>query len=291
MALFSGEKFFLLLLTALLLTGNNSFSQRPGNDRARLEVSGEVKKMTVVTHAVAKKYNAGEFDKQSLTDSIDYEFNELGNLSFSTQHISHGYPGYSFTYTYDSLGRLVREMRSDYSMYETQGDIVDFVTAFFYNSDNTQREGYSLRRGERVLSERNLYDTKANLLMEQIFDVDGEPGSEYAYTYDASGNAVKVDYFNAKTNVRNGWTRKFDKAGRKLEESYYKSPGVLELRSVFSYNANGDVTRRDRYDANNKPSQRVLYKYEYDSRSNWTKKVEYENGNPVTLTIRSISYF
>jgi len=67
-----------------------------------------------------------------------------------------------------------------------------------------------------------------------------------------------------KENQEDKWIYKFDDKGNGIEEYYYRPDGT---------------------------STKTTFKYEFDSKNNWIKKIMYINEKPVLVNERIIEYY
>lgn len=123
------------------------------------------------------------------------------------------------------------------------------------------------------------------------------------YAYDSSGNQTEVASYDHRTILDFKWARVYDSNGRELEATRYDRNGThqgrLDHREVYAYDDKGNKTDEAWYG----PEGRLLHwwtdVYEYDSNSNWIKRVFYKKVldgkelpfEPSEVTHRSITYY
>lgn len=63
------------------------------------------------------------------------------------------------------------------------------------------------------------------------------------------------------------------------------------IRSVFSYNINGDLERMKVFNENQELELNISYEYRYDDHLNWIYRLQYNGDIPTNVVIRKISYY
>lgn len=278
-----------LKVFALLLFGHAALCQHLTTDREKMSLRDRVQQLSLVSYELSPGIS-GHSEKKILTDSIDYAFNEAGNLSRKNEHYIYGYQGDEFNYAYDKDGKLLYEQRLAANAVEP-GEVMEFRFIYSYDSSGKLVGGYDwVTEGSQPAKEVYTYDEKGNLAGEQFYEKNGELDREHIYQYDQNGRQKLVAYIYTNPARRNEWTNHYDRKGNLSEQNYFSAPGVLDQKTVFSYDDKKEVVEKKMYDAKGKLIKRISFRYVYDAKSNWISKTEYENEEPKRISERTIIY-
>jgi hypothetical protein len=151
-----------LQLFALLLFGHAALCQHPTTDREKMSLRERVQRLSLVSYELSSGIS-DHSEKKKLTDSIDYEFNEAGNLSRKNEHYIYGYEGDQFNYAYDKDGKLLYEQRLAANAVEP-GEVMEFRFIYAYDSSGKLIGGHDwVMEGSPAAGEVYTYDDKGNL--------------------------------------------------------------------------------------------------------------------------------
>jgi len=65
----------------------------------------------------------------------------------------------------------------------------------------------------------------------------------------------------------------------------------LNFKTLFKFDEKGNKTEESRYDINGNLVLDVNYKYDYDDKGNWIRKIKFENEIPEYILEREIEYY
>ena len=210
------------------------------------------------------------------------------------------------TITYDLNGNLIENINGDgkkieSNTYDNSGNRI--YSKIFNTKDYTNQESYYV------------YDAKGNMIENKTLTIKRDtPTIKKIYTYDNKNNLKEMDLYS-KNKFMNKWLFKFDEKGNELEESKFDSANVfvekwvfeynafgyknemamytdsLVQRYVYSYNDKGDVTEEILYGRFNRVYHDNLYKYQYDDKGNWVRKIYSVGSTQKTNTVRVFEYY
>ena len=101
--------------------------------------------------------------------------------------------------------------------------------------------------------------------------------------------ARKTDY--DKTGRELGrFTFAYNQDGQRTEVKKFAGNGKLKQWRTYSYNDKDDPVREEHRNADGEVTQTVVYRYRYDEKGNWTRRVTLMDGKPYRITERSYSY-
>jgi len=83
--------------------------------------------------------------------------------------------------------------------------------------------------------------------------------------YDGNGNTIETNFFNPYGSLKTKDTYRYDKNEYKIEASRYNPDGSLNAK--------------------------YTYQYELDKNLNWTKRIEFKDGVPVSICERELEYY
>jgi hypothetical protein len=167
----------------------------------------------------------------------------------------------------------------------TQFDIVNnklpYTTGLILSSDN-----YSAPIPPGTLSSHTDYIYSNGLLTRSNYYAAPYPPatlqSYLQYTYDASGRMTKEEYYYGTPLQTLGWfySYTYDLNGNKTNEGYYNP--TLYSNTTFEYDTSGNLIKETRY--NNVGAQQYATVYSYDANGLVTKFIQYDATNTATGT-------
>lgn len=168
-----------------------------------------------------------------------------------------------------------------------------------YTSDGTLANRTTYLYQNSTLKEYNCYDSQ------------GTPFKTGKYEYNDIGQVAKL--IDNTTDGKHNWTKKFqyDNNGNVIEIEQYKNENIIDTKEKYIYDDDGNMIESDFYkldklitktnhkydedgnltELNYGKSSTFTYKYSYDFKGNWIKKIVYENNNPRGIISREIEYF
>jgi YD repeat-containing protein len=209
-------------------------------------------------------------------------------------------------YEFDNHNRLLKE---EYCL-------MDFLSSYNYKYDENGR--LIKRMNFDRLDRKYEYDDSGYQLKELMFDSEGLMGS-WSYKYDINGNRIERTGYLGESFVER-WIKLYDQDNRKIKEYMVdEEPDSIPTYQVitFEYDPKGRLTKilttdpetnvqaisTFKYDENDNliehfsknDFQRGLeelktLKYQYDTKGNWTQRIEYVNSKPTTIAERKIEY-
>jgi hypothetical protein len=173
------------------------------------------------------------------------------------------------TFTYDSLGRLFKSVK------------IAGQTLHIYNSKGELAEIRDIDEidGKQKISRKTWsYDAFGNVAEEKFFG----PGGEITWwsVSDFDGKKL-VRRRGFRSNMTPYWTEEYhyDSKNRKTRIDYLDNTGVIFRQEGWSYDANGDTTVHEEYDAEGSITLRMLMTYYTKGKINSAKSYDVA-GNP-----------
>ncbi|MFQ5950254.1 MAG: hypothetical protein ACE5J1_06170 [Nitrospiria bacterium] len=204
--------------------------------------------------------------------------------------------------TYDSQGRRIEEDQ----LYNDEP--LNFKSVFIYDANGRLKEGVEYDyQGVIAFTWSYIHETETKMI-EERYRPDGSLFSKSIYLYDPEGNLIEETRSHTQTANGFKWVYRYDKAGKKVEESFYliRSKGLpnqtgtsLNYRSVYSYDDKGRLTEETQYDPAGGVKSEQKFRYEYDDEGNWTSQTAWQRGDsdgraafePIDVTYRTITYY
>lgn len=247
-----------------------------------------------------------------LEDSSIHVVDEMGNRMIWKIFKGNGVQEWEYVSEYDNTGHLLET--SDYHW----GKLIMRHT--YRNNDY----GKCIMQSDygpdaRLVSKKTFsYDDRWNKIEETAFKGNGSFDVRHTYKYDGLNRMIEEreyasDLSEQCTLLKNTYDNEgnvihieqYDERGKLVYEGKFDSHG--NHLSDISYNADGSirekVTAQYKYDAYDNEIEEILklaermsaihsvYNYDYDMTGNWVKKTVYEDGEPVRIAEREISYY
>lgn len=269
------KQFLFISLLGVLLFTQSSVAAPPKTDRIRARLMGPVKKVLVEIAQIKV----------------------IGGRPIEAPRI----PWTSTTY--DRNGNRIEEDQ----LYNSVS--LNFKSVFTHDASENLQEGVEYDAGGTVVFKWTYTHTPAeNKIEERRSHPNGTLFSTTTYFYDVEGNLIEEKHFPPHTKNHFRWIFRYDKEGRKQEELYYLiRPGersnqakeILNFRSDFSYDRQGNLIQEVRRDGAGKLEWDKHYEYQYDNKGNWISQKAFESPNPsdkaplepTGMTYRTITYF
>ena len=239
-----------------------------------------------------------------VTSETVHTYDDKGQLRWTSElsHNIHGDP-YTFTYTYDERGQLIKETSQDSRgskviiyTYDAAGHETSRAESFDGSSQWDVYEQHWDDAGRLVLDRTLLkegsqeyeytrttytYDDAKNQMFARYTSSASRGYIEWTYTYDQYGNCVKeiMDVCDAGGNY---WTesyeRSFTATGEPLSEIYTTRYNTV-ITKTWSYSFDGKLIQyRTVSPTVGGGTSEVIYNYAYDQEGRLSKETHLENG-------------
>ena len=119
------------------------------------------------------------------------------------------------------------------------------LTIYFVSSSDDLTEC-----GDSTQSLRKYCDADGKVI--KIEDYDSTTGDLIGYglaEYDAKGNLIKSEEYDAEDNLKNYTKHEYDAKGNEIKTEYYDDEGNLEGYNQFEYDDEGNEIKFEVYDA------------------------------------------
>jgi len=277
--------YFIAIFTIFIV--NNTFAQDNLAPNTKDEgLKGKVKKVKLKSYEA--KEQSGTFVKSNLkVDEQCWEYNIKSKLIVYSIYNADSKLSLIETYTYNSgcmteHKKIIRNITEEYSTCkcDDKGNVIE-------NTEKVHLPGIATYK----------YNDKGKTIEEFFnFPSDGSWG-KYTYTYNESGNLIKVYQIN-QYNEESSYTYKYDAKGNKIEsnskysnnsmkydvkgnrveETSYKN-GKIDYKLIYKYDQQGNVIESLRYNSEGCSNEKSIYIYVYDNFKNWIKKTSYTENN------------
>ncbi len=190
----------------------------------------------------------------------------------------------NFDYNYIKNKPSAKGIKTSYSEYNSNGDVVEFITyklkdtltfeEYAYDEtgkriDYTKHKGGSKNIAYQKISR---YNNGGDLILEQGFD--GSEKFKNTYKYDEKGKLSEINYYHDNSLNEK---RIFDHDGNNTSVTVYNSSKIVTSHMALKYNDRKELIEEIIYDANKNPLEKKLYVYNNDSRV--ISEVKYRSGN------------
>lgn len=246
----------ILLISSLFLSCDNHDTSvsREGTDWLKFKLKGDVKSFREVKFLAVDNFSiilGGEKVRHIYNKEV--LFNLDGNKIEKNDYIPDGTLANRTVYLYK------QDQLIEYNNYDSQGML--FGTGKYETDENGQvtRLNYKTNDGRYNWSESYEYDTYGNLTEIKRFKTEAVIDTKESYTFDNKGN---------------------------IKESEFHRDNKLISKNNYKYDTEGNFNELNFGD-----SSVYTYKYNYDAKGNWIKKIVFENNNPSGILLREIEYF
>ncbi len=233
---------------------NSTNASRENTDWEKFKLKGEVKSFREVKFLAVDNFSiisGGERIKHIYNKEV--LFNLDGNKIEKNDYIPDGTLANRTVYLYK------QDQLVEYNNYDSQGML--FGTGKFETDDKGRvlRLNYKTNDGRYNWSESYQYDNHGNLAEVKRFKTEEVIDTKELYTFDDNGN---------------------------IKESEFHRDDKLVSKNGYNYDDDGNFNGLNFGD-----SAVYTYKYNYDAKGNWIKKIVFENSNPSGILVREIEYF
>ena len=278
--------FFLLPLFLLSFTDGN----KKKNDWEKEKLKGNVKSI--------REYYYNEADDKTLAikpsaiginDSnscIITNYNEKGNVTTCNWHRGN-LEGKKWINRYDDAGNLIES-----TTFNTD-DSISKKSYFIYDANLNCIESNGTYYGKHGMNFKLIYkyDDKNNRIEMGYYKYfkDSQAYYQWIYKYDENDNNIEEYVYHEDGKLSQKYINKFDNDHNLIQIDAYSES--LMWKYFSTYNENGLMTDEHQIGKDDKLMYDYAFKYEYDDKGNWIKKIKYEKDIPIGLTIRVIEYY
>lgn len=164
------------------------------------------------------------------------------------------------------------------------GSIEEKVTFKYSDKENKIEENDYDSIGNLLRKEIYIYYTNENKIQEWEYDSNGNLNGRFTYKYDDKGNVF--EFYSYKDNGALNWknTYRYDDKGYKIEENLDSD------KYTFMNDDKGNEIETKLFKSDGRITK-YTFKYSYDKKSNWIKKITYKDDKLYLITEREIEYF
>ncbi|MDY0144052.1 MAG: hypothetical protein RBR97_19395 [Bacteroidales bacterium] len=275
--------FFVFLVQSCILVENSD------NDLSNRNIKGDVISLEVVSYNAIEKFGEitkGEAGWQNNQDKDSYTiFNKNGNIIQWYSYNSRGYLENKYIYEYDEKGNYIER-----NSYISNGRL-DSKKIYKYNDKGKIEECNNYNyNGVLDYSEKYKYDNNDKIIEENWYTSDGKLGYKISYTYNDNGKKIKTIIYDSNGIIQTSQTNDYNKKGDLIVHNIYNSEGSIKTENKYNYNDKGDIVEEYTFDYIEGTEQKLINKYEYDSKGNWVSCIIYINNEPKYIIQRIIGY-
>ena len=301
------RKYYFFSIAFILLV-HCAVAQKQTKQLAELGLKGMVKFMAERSYVALDNFGKPVKGERA-NDNADYTFNKTGSPAEQNIYNQNGSLRVRYTYRYNASDKLTEQ-----NLYNPGGALKSKFK-YRYNNGNLVEQSLFKPGGGLISKYTYEYDSRSYQTVYNWYNSDGVLDEKTIYLYDVKGNQVAWRSVNAGDTALIQAVYQYDNKGNMTEEKLYKANDSLDKKTIFSYDAKGNQTEIKEYDSaftkiinykynaqnniveeiwldkNGDQLEQYTYKYDYDKHLNWTKKITYRNGAPVTIMEREFEYF
>lgn len=250
------------------------------NDKTQkfLGMRGKPKSVKEAEYKAVEKF--GEVIPQDIEEIVYYKFNKKGRIEEVVNYDTNKNEIYKLSNRFNNKGNLIERYQFN--------KISNTSNVSILKSRNSNNEVWENKtsNGETTISNIEI-DNRKEII--KIKDLKGNIISKYESQTDEKGNLVYFVQYQ-ENEIPYKHQSLFDENSRELKKivfvllpgsKYEKISPYEELEGIEK-----DLNEKKIFDT-------IIYTYTYetlDKKQNWTKKIEYLNGVPNSITIREIKY-
>lgn len=135
------------------------------------------------------------------------------------------------------------------------------------------------------------YNHKGNEIELNGYDADGGWLGKITYKYDNIGNKIEKNVYDSDGILKVKTTYKYDDKTNMIEENMYDVDGSLLRQNTRKYDNKRNRVEESSYEKISGEKTTVWnYKYEFDNKKNWTRKIVFIEGVAKYIIEREIEY-
>jgi len=278
-----------VLATLLLFAWSCKEKQTIKTDAQNLNLKGNVKSVSTISYyaidvdgniSTGERGRKNSWEKDKLT-----LFNVNGNVTEIQFFDSYDKPTGKREVNYDEVGRAVVEIS-----YDASGEI-DFRRTFTLDVKGNRIEERNYDSlGNLQFRSTSTFDSKGNEVESIWYNPDGTTDCLWVSEFDKNGNRVKMTRYDQDGGVEVIFAFTYGERGRIVEESELKPDGALLRKKTFDCDENCHVIEEVIVEKDGTVAK-WKYDYELDDNNNWVKRIEYHNGIPKFVVVRTIEYY
>jgi hypothetical protein len=290
------NNFLYLFLSFFLFSFNNGNKKK--NDLTYDNLHGNVKSVKIFfykkTDEKTLAINPLAISNTDRSFIMIINYNGLGNV---TDNIGNNYKKLLIC-NYDSTGNRINSVKFD----KNENVIARDTSRYDWNRNLIEHVEYELLNEKRIMKEIYKYDDKGNKIEMNEY-VNNEFSEKTWFKYDVHWNEIEEDFGYNTSIPTSKIIKKHDDKGNVKEYDYYNDSSLNKYK--FNYNAYGSVTEERKYDSGNNLLYDYIYKYDYDVKGNWIRKLKYiikeevkddhfstfDDEHQPPVTIRVIEYY
>ncbi|MBL0202393.1 MAG: hypothetical protein IPP81_20220 [Chitinophagaceae bacterium] len=275
--------------------------EKPKGDRGIMNLKGDVESIVESTSRIEYS-KAGDYNVDIKTTYVfDKNGNKIEFNSYTNNELME-----KTIYQYNDKGKKIKEITSG------------LTDIFKYGNNDSLIEWSRFRDNKMEFTHIYTYDANGRIIKDESND-----GPLATYSYDKNGIKTENNYFvwgkalNNRHDLKSRVTYKYNAKNlltdrthftppnpaiyqeeQNIEQSYkYDTKGNLieeienGVKHLYKYDVNGNQIEETGISAKGEIFYKYTYKYEYDTKMNWTKKTKFENGTQTSVFTRKINYF
>lgn len=279
--------------------------EKNGDEMHDENLKGIAKKVSIAFY-----YGGITDGKKPHWTSIQY-YNKMGKITSYHQYNKFGRLEDNDTYFYDEKSHLIKVRYEEYGKLQS-------ISVINYDSSGRLSEVLSLD-ADSVLKHRNTYNHSQNaVLIETIYNISADSiVSKNIDKLDSRGNSIESKVYDKNDNIVRTWRSEYDYMNNFISQEEFSADNKLVSNNTHVYTyypnknmktdinyQNGIINSKESFDIHgnmievinysgskdNDVTSKEIDKYKYDSKGNWTEKIDYENGEVFTSEIRTIKY-
>lgn len=271
---------FCVLLTLLILFSPAAQAQ---TDWKKDQLKGKVKS---ITHLENYRYQKdGKYTEWGILYNKKYTFDNTGRYTEYTELTSTGALSYKIKYAYNA-----KEKKATVSYFDKdEKPTIKKIWSYTNSGQLAQIQEYN-KENRADWRYVYTYNNNGNRVLMESYRPDSTLYSKTTYSFDAKGN--ETGYLLQTPGYANsGRSYIYDDKGNRTEETWLNGKNEADFRFVNKYDAYGNMTEQQKY-RQGKLSDTTTWKYEYDSKGNWTKRTQYSSdGVEFDIAERKIEYY
>jgi len=270
-------------------------SKNVDNNLAELDLKGKVRSIKRYSYEVSSKF--GEIIKGRVIEAKESFYNPEGNKTEIIEYDDNGKLTQKDEFSYNSQNLIKISIETN-----LQFDIKDTLSYnySYYKPDKIKE--IKILKSNGSLKNKILYNEQDYVKEDIVYRANGKPFIGNSYLYDSTGNKIEMKRTYYRKDIRTSKIEfSYNKNNNIAKQTEYKQDGSILKTIIYEYDTKGNVVKEipssTHYVNDNleivedKSKVTYTYKYEFDSKHNWLKKITYINDMPTNMDIRTIEYY
>jgi hypothetical protein len=237
------------------------------NDLSEMNLKGKVKTIKETSFNATDKFGVITKGSRSEKSNSKYDtytiFNNKGNIVEENIYRSVDYLCYKIIYNYDNYGLKKEKL------------------TYYLDGKLREKEIYE-------------YDSEGKIILEKTYNSEGKYTYRCDFKYE-NGNVIETkmfefEYYANSFNYNGKYTSNYDEYNNLVEINSYDFNNKLMYKRFYKYDNKLNIIEESYNDVQESDIRTTTYQFEFDSKGNWIRRIDFSNTIPEYIVEREIEY-